>query len=403
MSSKTVINRKPARSVIEIWQNGGPSQLETFDPKPSAPNDYNDGLKSIKTNAGFEIHEWLPNLAKCADLYSIVRTLTHPFFGHEKAAYLMQTGHAPGGALTYPAIGTILSSMMKTDYAGDLPPFVILTQAKGRFSDVGFLGDAYAPLVTGGDPTAKVFEVDGIVPPGGLTRSQIDERFEKSILMDHLRLPKNAYFDKAGELARNIIRGKAAETFDLTREPKEVRERYGMNYFGQRLLAARRLVEYGVPYVSVYFGFWDSHKRHFTSMKRPTAELDQAVSALLTDLRDKKLLDSTLVWMCGEFGRVPKIDRQPPWNNGRNHYPLCFSAMLAGGGFKGGQIVGVSDDLAEHPKERPVTPVEFLGSISELAGVDPEGHLDNPKGIDLNVMPLPKDKPGHGRLKELYA
>lgn len=403
MSSKTVINRKPARSVIEIWQNGGPSQLETFDPKPSAPNDYNDGLKSIKTNAGFEIHEWLPNLAKCADLYSIVRTLTHPFFGHEKAAYLMQTGHAPGGALTYPAIGTILSSMMKTDYAGDLPPFVILTQAKGRFSDVGFLGDAYAPLVTGGDPTAKVFEVDGIVPPGGLTRSQIDERFEKSILMDHLRLPKNAYFDKAGELARNIIRGKAAETFDLTREPKEVRERYGMNYFGQRLLAARRLVEYGVPYVSVYFGFWDSHKRHFTSMKRPTAELDQAVSALLTDLRDKKLLDSTLVWMCGEFGRVPKIDRQPPWNNGRNHYPLCFSAMLAGGGFKGGQVVGVSDDFAEHPKERPVTPVEFLGSISELAGVDPEGHLDNPKGIDLNVMPLPKDKPGHGRLKELYA
>ena len=403
MSSKTVINRKPARSVIEIWQNGGPSQLETFDPKPSAPNDYNDGLKSIKTNAGFEIHEWLPNLAKCADLYSVVRTLTHPFFGHEKAAYLMQTGHAPGGALTYPAIGTILSSMMKTDYAGDLPPFVILTQAKGRFSDVGFLGDAYAPLVTGGDPTAKVFEVDGIVPPGGLTRSQIDERFEKSILMDHLRLPKNAYFDKAGELARNIIRGKAAETFDLSREPKEVRERYGMNYFGQRLLAARRLVEYGVPYVSVYFGFWDSHKRHFTSMKRPTAELDQAVSALLTDLRDKKLLDSTLVWMCGEFGRVPKIDRQPPWNNGRNHYPLCFSAMLAGGGFKGGQVVGVSDDFAEHPKERPVTPVEFLGSISELAGVDPEGHLDNPKGIDLNVMPLPKDNPGHGRLKELYA
>jgi len=100
---------------------------------------------------------------------------------------------------------------------------------------------------------------------------------------------------------------------------------------------------------------------------------------------------------------VPKIDRQPPWNNGRNHYPLCFSAMLAGGGIRGGKVVGVSDDLGEHPKDRPVTPQEFLGSISELAGVDPEGHLDNPKGIDLNVMPLPKDKPGHGRLTELYA
>ena len=403
MSSKPT-TRKFAKSVIEIWQNGGPSHLEMFDPKPAAPKDYNDGLKAIKTNTGAEVHEWMPELAKCADLYSMVRTLTHPFFGHEKAAYLMQTGHAPGGALTYPAIGTIISSMKKKDYEGDLPPFVILTQAKGRFSDVGFLGDAFAPLVTGGDPNAKVFEVDGIVPPGGLTRKQIDDRFEKSIVMDHLRLPKNAAFDKAGELARNIIRGKAAETFDLTREKKETRDRYGMNYFGQRLLAARRLVEYGVPYVSVYFGFWDSHKRHFESMKRPTAEMDQAVAALLQDLKERNLLDSTLVWMCGEFGRVPKIDRQPPWNNGRNHYPLCFSAMLAGCGVKGGQIVGVSDDLGEHPKERPVTPVEFLGSIAELAGIDPEGRLPNPKGIELDVMPLPTGKnAGHGRLKEIYA
>ena len=403
MSTKPV-SRKPARCVIEIWQNGGPSHLESFDPKPDAPKDYNDGLKSIPTNAGFQIHEWMPELAKCADMYSVVRTLTHPFFGHEKAAYLMQTGHAPGGALTYPAIGTILSSMMKTDYAGDLPPFVILTQAKGRFSDVGFLGDAFAPLVTGGDPAGRVFEVDGIVPPGGLTRKQIDDRFEKSILMDHLRLPKNVAFDRAGELARNVIRGKAAETFDLTRESKETREMYGMNYFGQRLLAARRLVEYGVPYISVYFGFWDSHKRHFESMKRPTAQMDQAVAALLKDLKARNLYDSTLVWMCGEFGRVPKIDRQPPWNNGRNHYPLCFSAMLAGGGIKPGQVVGVSDDLGEHPKDRPVTPVEFLGSICELAGVDPESRLKNPKGIELDVMPLPKGKnEGHGRLKELYA
>ena len=241
MSSKQS-TRKPVKTVVEIWQNGGPSQLESFDPKPSAPKDYNDGLKSIKTNTGAEVHEWLPELAKCADIYSMVRTLTHPFFGHEKAAYLMQTGHAPGGALTYPAIGTILSSMMKTGYAGDLPPFVILTQEKGRFSDVGFFGDAYAPLVTGGNPAAKVFEVDGIVPPGGLTRQQIDDRFEKSLLMDHLRLPKNAAFDKAGELARNIIRGPAAETFDLTREKKETREKYGMNYFGQRLLAERELL-----------------------------------------------------------------------------------------------------------------------------------------------------------------
>ena len=140
--------RKFATSVIEIWQNGGPCQLETFDPKPRAPYDYNNGLKSIKTNAGFEVHEWLPELAKCADLYSVVRTLTHPFPGHEKAAYIMQTGHMPGDGITYPSIGAAISSTMlvQKKYEGDLPPFVILTQPKGRFSELGFLSDAHAPL-----------------------------------------------------------------------------------------------------------------------------------------------------------------------------------------------------------------------------------------------------------------
>ena len=146
--------RKVAQHVIEIWQWGGPCQLETFDPKPDAPRDYNNGLKSIKTKAGFEIHEWCPMLAECADLFSVVRTLTHPFPGHEKATYIMQTGRKAGGGVTYPALGAIIASMKRKEYEGDLPPFVILTQAKGRFSEVGFLGDAYAPLVTGGDPNA---------------------------------------------------------------------------------------------------------------------------------------------------------------------------------------------------------------------------------------------------------
>ena len=394
-----------AKSVIEIWQWGGPSQLETFDPKPDAPHDYNNSLKQIKTNAGFYVHEWLPELAKCADLYSVIRTLTHPFFGHETATYLMQTGHRPGGGVTYPALGAIISSMnAKKYYDGDLAPFVILTQAKGRFSEVGFLGDMYAPLVTGGNPNAAKFIVDGIVPPGGLTTEQINMRFEKSLLLDHLRLPKNIPFDKAGEYARRIINGPAAETFDLSRETKETRERYGRTMIGQQLLAARRMVEYGIPYISVNYSGWDSHKRHFEDRLKPTAEMDQAVSALLLDLKAKNLLDTTLVWMCGEFGRVPKVDRQPPWNGGRNHYPLCFSALIAGGGIKGGQVLGKSDDTASHPVERPVTPIEFLGSICERAGIDPEGRLPNPKGFELDVMPLPKGKDATiGRIKELYA
>ena len=421
--------RKFAKSVIEIWLWGGPSQLETFDPKPDAPFDYNDGLKSIKTNTGIEIHEWMVELAKCADLYSIVRSMTHPYFGHETATYLMQTGRNPGGGVTFPALGALISSsrvkgpgkgnsvMPDMLYEGDLPPFVILTSAKGRFSEVGFLGEAYAPLVTGGRASAKIFEVDGIVPPSGMypgglrpkqLKEKIQERFKRCSQID--RLPLDAEFEAAGADARSIILGKAAETFDLSREKDAVRKRYGTTQgggfteIGQQLLAARRLVEYGVPYVSINYSGWDSHKDHFRTMKRPSAEMDMAVAALLQDLKEHDLLDSTIVWLSGEFGRVPKVDRQPPWNSGRNHFPRRFSALVAGGGFKGGCVVGKSDETTDHVKERPVTPQDFLGSIMELAGVDPDDCLPNPKWLkEYGPVMNPKTKSECGRLKEIYV
>ena len=230
------------------------------------------------------------------------------------------------------------------------------------------------------------------------------DRFNRASRID--RLPPDAEFEAAGAAAREIILGKAAETFDLTREKEQTRKRYGTTQgggyteIGQQLLAARRLVEYGIPYISINYSGGDSHKRHFETMKRPTAEMDMAVSALLTDLDERGLLDTTIVWLSGEFGRVPKVDRQPPWNGGRNHFPRCFSALVAGGGFKGGQVVGVSDETTDHVKERPVTPVDFLGSICELAGIDPDDRLPNPKGFKLNVMPPASEL---GRLKEIYV
>ena len=387
-----------ARTVLEIWLWGGPSQLETFDPKPDAPAAYNNGLKAIDTNAGFQIHEWMPRLAACADLFSVIRSMTHPHAGHETATYLMQTGRNPGGGVVYPAIGATISSLKAKDYAGDLPPYVILTQAKGRFSETGFLGDACAPLVTGGNPNAPKFVVDGIVPPGGLSESAVNRRFALAARLD--RLPPDPAFDAAGEAARKLITGSAAQVFDLSRESKATRERYGRTPFGQSLLAARRLVEYGVPYISVNHPGWDSHKRHFQTMKRTTGEVDQALAALLTDLRDRKLLASTLVWMSGEFGRAPKISREPPWDGGRNHWAHCFSALVAGGGFRGGVALGASDETGSYVKERPVTPADFLGSICERAGIDPDGPLPNPQGLKLPVMPPPSEA---GRLKELYA
>ena len=398
---------KTAKSVIEIWMWGGPCQLDTFDPKPDAPYDYNGGRKAIDTNVpGFKVHEWLPELAQCADLYSVVRSMTHPHFGHETATYLMQTGRNPGGGETYPAIGAVIAMMKAKSYKGDLPPFVILTGEKGRFSELGFLSERYAPLVTGGNPNNQRFIVDGIVPPGGLTDEEIEGRF--GLLRDldsygHTGVKPSAAireFNAAGHAAHHIIKGDAAKTFDLTLESAETRSRYGRTPFGQSLLVARRLVEYGVPYITVNMSGWDSHKRHFETMERRTKEFDKALAALLKDLAAHGLLETTVVWASGEFGRTPKVDWDPPWNGGRNHFATCFSALVAGGGFKGGVAVGASDETASHVVSRPVTPVDFLGSIYERAGIDPDGPLPNPKGLKMTVLPPASPL---GRLKEIYA
>jgi len=236
------------------------------------------------------------------------------------------------------------------------------------------------------------------VPPGGLSMKELDRRFELASSLD--RLPRDPTFEEAGEAARRIATGDAAQTFDLSRETKATRDRYGRTVFGQSLLAARRLVEYGVPYISVNHPGWDSHKRHFQTMKRTTAEVDQALAAFLSDLKAKNLLDTTLVWMCGEFGRTPKISWEAPWDGGRGHWAKCFSALIAGGGLKGGIAVGESDAFGAEVKSRPVTPSDFLGTICERAGIDPDGPLPNPKGLKISVLPPASEA---GRLKELYA
>lgn len=379
------------KSVIELWLWGGPSQLETFDPKPHAGKDYTNDLKALTTSVpGLTVHEWWPHLASCAPLYSLVRSMTHPYAGHETATYLMQTGRPPGGGDVYPAIGTVLAMMRQRakTYTGDLPPSVILTTAKGRFSEVGFLGEKYAPLVTGGNPNSGRFVVDGLVTPGGLTEAEITHRFRLLEQVDHMGTPaqfKN--FIHAGEEAHRVMQGAAAQTFDLSRETEEMRLTYGRTWIGQSLLTARRLVEYGVPYITVNMSGWDSHKRHFETMRTRTNETDQALAALLTDLANKKLLSSTLIWVCGEFGRTTLIDRAPPWNGGRNHYSKCFSALLAGGGLKGGCVVGSSDETASHVLSRPVTPGDLLSTIYLQCGINPQDSMPNERGRKITFLP----------------
>ena len=397
-----------AKSVVEIWMWGGPSHLESFDPKPDAPRDYNGGLSAIDTSVpSMKIHEWWPELAKEAEPFSLVRTMTHGEFGHESATYLMQTGRLPGGE-TCPAIGAVISQAKRGEYRGDLAPYVILTRAKGRFSETGFLGEAASPLVTGGRANAARFAVDGVTPPDGVNPLRAEARFSMLAALDLWRpdgrLAANAAalaaFDAAGREARRLSEGDGARVFDLAAEDDATRERYGRNETGQQLLCARRLVEYGVPYITVNINGWDSHKRHFETMKRKSAETDRAIAALLADLAARGLLDSTIVWVSGEFGRTPKVDWDSPWLGGRGHYPKCFSALVAGGGFKGGRTVGVSDEFAASVKERPVAPQDLLGSICELAGVDPDGPLVNSAGRKMKVMPPESEA---GRLRELYA
>jgi hypothetical protein len=398
-----------AKAVIQIWLWGGPSQLDTFDPKPDAGYDYCGPLnKPIPTNVnGIQICELLPQLAKEADKYSIIRSMTHGNNGHETAAYMMQTGHEPTVGIVYPSLGALVSYFKGYDhgYKGLIPPYILLTESQDRFAQEGFLGPKYKPFVTGGDPSRKQFEVDGIVAPGISDQRQHDRRN----LMDSLdtlgkaipNSPDFALLEECRSTADKLILGDERKIFDLSTEPDAVRDKYGRNKFGQSCLMARRLVEHGVPYITINYGGWDTHKAHFETMRRKLPELDQGLAALLQDLSDRKLLDTTIVWCCGEFGRTPKVDWDAPWNGGRGHWGDCFSVLVAGGGFKGGHVVGASDAKGEHVAERPVYPQDLIGSILELLGIDPDAKMPNDRGLDIQIMPSTDNGPGRGRLKEI--
>ncbi len=392
-------NEAKAKSVIQIFLWGGMSHNDTWDPKPESGYEYmGDFGKAIDTNVeGIKIGALFPELAKQADKFSLIRSMTHRNNGHETAAYLMQTGHTPGERLAYPSIGAVFALFKSPGYKGLIPPYVVLTQPQGRFSEEGFLGPRFKPFATGGDPNAPRFEVEGVVAKG-ITDDRQKARKELLGKLDTMgaAMASSAAVVAAADVrqqAYELILGAGKEVFDLSKEKQELRDRYGKHTFGQDCLVARRLVETGVPYVVInYPGGWDTHKDHFQTMRRQVPQLDQGLAMLLQDLKDRGLLETTLVWCSGEFGRGPKIDWQPPWNGGRNHYGNVFSVLVAGGGFKGGCVVGASDAKAEEVKDRPVYPVDLLGSIYQLAGIDAQAKLPHPMGLEAHVLPDPSEK-----------
>lgn len=394
-----------AKSVIQVFLWGGMSHNDTWDPKPEAGYEYmGEFAKAIPTNVdGIRLGLLFPELAKQTDKFSIIRSMTHRNNGHETAAYLMQTGHAPGERISYPSIGAVFALFKKLQYKGIIPPYVVLTQPQGRFSEEGFLGPLYKPFATGSDPNAQRFEVEGVVARGITDERQKNRRDllgKMNTLGNQLAgTPEVIAAEEAKKQAYALILGEGRDVFDLSKEKSELRDRYGRHTFGQDCLAARRMVEAGVPYITInYPGGWDTHSNHFATMRRQCPQLDQGLAALLADLKDRGLLDTTIVWCSGEFGRGPKIDWQPPWNGGRNHYGNVFSVLVAGGGFKGGRIVGESDAKGEEVKTRPVYPVDLLGSIYQLAGIDVTAKLPHPMGAEAYVLPPPSEKVKSGGL-----
>jgi uncharacterized protein (DUF1501 family) len=411
LGAQNLASAKPfAKSVIQIWMWGGPTHLDTFDPKPDAGYDFCGPLKSpIATNVtGIRLGEKLVRLAKNADKMAILRSMTHGNNGHETASYLVQTGHAPGGALTYPCVGAVvaLKKAYEAGYKGLVPPYIVLTRPQGRFDEAGFLGQKFKPFATGGNPADAVFAVEGVVSKS-IPKERQESRKELLSSMDTFGAAMETHpgieqMNAAKGSAWDLILGSAGKVFDLTQEKTELRDRYGRNTFGQSCLAARRLVEIGVPYITINYAGWDTHKQHFQLMNSMLPQMDNGIATLLEDLKDRGLLDSTIVWWGGEFGRTPRIDWDPPWNGGRSHFGRCFSSMLAGGGFQGGQVIGESNKTGEEPKNRPVYPWDMLGTVYERLGIDPDGTIPGPQGSQLRLLPGPEEKlPSGGRLKEL--
>ena len=399
-----------AKAVIQIWMWGGPPHTDTFDPKPDSGSDYTGPLNHpIQTNVkGIRIGESLPELAKVADKYSIIRTMSHGQNGHETASYLTQTGRMPD-RYVYPMVGGVVSYFKGSDhgYDGLLPPYIVLTQPQGRFSEAGFLGIKYKPFATGGDPNARdKFAVEGIVTPGVDDSQQERGRQILGRLNTLGKVlhndPLMQAADKAQKEAYDLIIGDVGKVFDLSQEKEDLRLKYGRNTFGQSCLAARRLVQRGVRYITINYMGWDTHWVHFDQMKRKLPEFDQGLAALLTDLSEQGLLDSTIVWVGGEFGRTPKVMPESPWNGGRNHFGPCFSHVVAGGGFKGGVVVGESNAKGEEPKTRPVHPSLLMASMYELLGIDTNATLLHPMGERLPMIPPPVDGgKSVGRLSEI--
>ena len=405
LASPTVETK--AKACIVLWMSGGPSHMDTFDLKPEAPTTHRGPFKPIDTNvSGMKICEHLPKLAKHADKFSLLRTMTHPSPAHDIASHIMLTGNVPARGTFNPSYGSVL--FREWGYHGSLPPYVAIPNGH-RYSEAGFMGGTYKPFSVGADPNAKGFQVASLRLPGGMTIDRLQNRRKWLEGLDGLKrqVDGNAELDVVdGFYQRSydmITSPEASKAFDIASESDELRDRYGRNTFGQSCLLARRLVEAGVSFIHVDRGGWDTHAQNFPTLQNTRLpELDQGYAALLDDLYQRGLLDSTIVLWMGEFGRTPVIDYDPRWQGGRHHYSKVFSAVIGGGGIAGGHVVGESDEKGEEVKTRPILPWDVGATMFTLLGI-PYDKTYVERDRNIRLLPYGTSVVSGGMLTELAA
>lgn len=393
---------KPS-SCILIWMDGGPTHFETFDPKPDAPAEIRGDFRPIKTNvSGIEVCEHLPQLAKIADKYSIIRSVCHNQGNHGAGNHYMMTGAPPRipvgcGAFVsfHPSIGSVAAYERPAPHG--LPSYFTMP-SMSRSGGPNFLGAKYAPFIVANDPNSKHFRVRDVELPNGLEQDRFQARRDLRRLVDTMpRFASRETFDPVAAYDDNYEQGyelvltpDAQKAFDIDNEPEDLRERYGRNSFGQRALLARRLVEAGVPFITIYDGGWDHHSDLFGALATRLPSWDQTVATLITDLDQRGLLETTMVIALGEFGRTPKISTLPGQTKpGRDHWANAMSILFAGGGSRGGQVIGATDRQGYAPIERVLSPENYISTVYRKLGIDPNKIYYTPAGRPTHLVSDP--------------
>jgi hypothetical protein len=395
--------RAKATSCILIWMDGGPTHFETFDPKPDAPAEYRGEFTHTSTAVpGVLYSEHMVKLAASLGDYAMIRSIRHDQGNHGAGNHYMMTGSPPRipvgcGAFVsfHPSMGSVVAKELGRD--NGLPAYFSMPQMS-RSGGPNFLGARYAPFVVGDDPNRERFRVRDVALPRELSEARFSSRTDLRGRIDRMvRLNDEAAGDPAMAFDEYFRQGydlvtspDAQKAFDISQESVEIRDRYGRNGFGQRCLLARRLVEAGVPFITVYDGGWDHHSNLFGTLRKRLPEWDNSVATLIQDLKERGLLDSTLVVALGEFGRTPTISTLSGQNApGRDHWANAMSVLMAGGGTPGGTVVGSTDRKGHSALENVLSPENFVSTVYWKLGIDPDKVLYTPQGRPAHLVSNP--------------